>query len=38
MINDNLDEAVEIFRSILIGETQRVSRNKKTIKEVCETC
>lgn len=38
LINDDLDDAVEVFRSILIGETQRVSRNKKTIKEVCETC
>jgi guanylate kinase len=38
LINDDLDYAVETFRAILIGETQRVSRNKKTIKEVCETC
>ena len=38
LINDDLDDAVETFRAILIGETQRVSRNKKTIKEVCETC
>ena len=38
LINDNLDEAVETFRSILIGESQRVFRNKKTIEEVCEKC
>lgn len=38
LINDDLDEAVETFRSIIIGETQRVVRNKNIIKEVCEIC
>lgn len=38
LINDDLDEAVETFRSIIIGETQKVNRNKNIIKEVCETC
>jgi len=38
LINDDVDDAVETFRSILIGETQRVVRNKKTINEVCEKC
>lgn len=38
LINDDLDKAVETFRSIIIGETQKVSRNKNIIKEVCETC
>ena len=38
LINDNLDEAVETFRSIIIGESQRVFRNKKIIEEVCEKC
>lgn len=38
LINDDLDKAVETFRSILIGESQRVIRNKNIIKEVCEIC
>lgn len=38
VVNDNLDDAVETFRSIIIGETQRVTRNKNIIKEVCEQC
>ena len=38
LINDVLDEAVENFRSIIIGESQRVKRNKNIINEVCEKC
>ena len=38
LINDKLDEAVETFRSIIIGENQKVLRNKNIINEVCETC
>ncbi len=38
LINDDIDNAVETFRSILIGESQRVIRNKNIIKEVCEIC
>ncbi len=38
LVNDNLDEAVETFRSIIIGESQKISRNKNLIKEVCELC
>lgn len=38
LINDNLDEAVDTFRAIIIGESQKISRNKKLIKEVCEIC
>ncbi len=38
VVNDNLDDAVETFRSIIIGETQRVTRNKNIIKEVCKQC
>ncbi len=38
LVNDNLDEAVETFRSIIIGESQKISRNKNLIKEVCEIC
>lgn len=36
VINDNLQEAVETFRSIIIGETQKIYRNKKIIEEVCK--
>lgn len=38
LINDDLDEAVETFRSILICENQKVTKNKNIIKEVCELC
>ena len=38
LINDNLEEAVDTFRSIMIGENQKVLRNKKIIEEVCEIC
>ena len=38
LINDVLDEAVENFRSIIIGESQRVKRNKNIINEVCKKC
>ena len=38
LINDMLDDAVETFRSIIIGESQRVKRNKNIINEVCEKC
>lgn len=38
LINDVLDDAVETFRSIIIGESQKIKRNKNLIKEVCEKC
>jgi len=38
LVNDDLDNAVETFRSIIIGESQKISRNKNLIKEVCEKC
>ena len=38
LINDDLDEAVETFRSILICENQKVTKNKNIIKEVCKLC
>ena len=34
IVNDDIDKAVEIFRSIMIGECQKVSRNKNIIEEV----
>ncbi len=34
LINDNLDDSVETFRSIMTGECQRVVRNKNIIEEV----
>ncbi len=34
IINDNLEESVESFRSIMLGEAQRVERNKNIIEEV----
>ena len=38
LINDDLDTAVDNFRSIIIAESQKVFRNKKLIDEVCEIC
>lgn len=34
IVNDDIDKAVETFRSIMIGECQRVLRNKNIIEEV----
>lgn len=38
LINDDLDTAVDNFRSIIIAESHKVFRNKKIIDEVCEIC
>ena len=38
IINDDPDIAVDTFRSIMIGESQKVERNKKFIQEVCKKC
>lgn len=38
IVNDNLDDAVETFRSIMIGENQKYTRNKNIIDEVCKKC
>ncbi len=38
LINDVLDDAVDNFRSIIIGESHRVKRNKNIINEVCKKC
>ncbi len=38
IINDDLDDAVETFRSIMIGENQKYTRNKNIIDEVCKKC
>lgn len=34
IVNDDIGQSVETFRSIMIGECQRVSRNKNIIEEV----
>lgn len=38
LINDDIEDAVDTFRSIIVGENQKVSRNINIIKEVCEKC
>ncbi len=38
LINDDLDNAVEQFRSIVIAEGQKVNKNLNIIKEVCGIC
>lgn len=38
LINDNLDSAVEQFRSIVIAEGQKVKKNINIINEVCGLC
>lgn len=38
LINDDLSCAVEKFHSIVVAESQKTSRNKNIINEVCELC
>jgi len=38
LINDDLNSAVEKFHSIVVAESQKISRNKNIINEVCELC
>ena len=38
LINDDLNIAVEKFHSIVVAESQKISRNKNIINEVCELC
>ena len=38
LINDDLNTAVENFHSIVVAESQKISRNKNIINEVCELC
>lgn len=38
LVNDDLEEAVDRFRSIVIAEGQKVNKNLNTIKEVCGIC
>lgn len=38
LVNDDLEAAVEKFRSIVIAEGQKVNNNLNTIKEVCGIC
>lgn len=38
LINDDLNIVVEKFHSIVVAESQKISRNKNIINEVCELC